>query len=811
MFKPISKLSFRDKERYGQKASALGELRSNGFMVPDGFAISNEIFMEYIKYNNICFSLKECLARNDDISEKIINGKFHIGIENKLRELVNNINKNKLNTKYVVRSSALGEDNKEHSMAGMFSSFIDLDSFQDILRFIKECYASAFNDKVIAYVINNNLDIESLKMGVVVQEFIIGEYSGVNFSVDTIDMKEDYMHINVVKGICDDFVSGKTDSNFFSICKKDGSIVESNVEYNKDKVSLENIKNLYEITLNIEKLMKQKVDIEWTINKDVIYILQTRPITTFKIKEFPISWCKTGDDKYTWYCENNEPLFPLINEISKKEAQALNKDAYDVGDQSRYMDFIIQNGYSYYRNMEMLNHEERQKKFRAELSQITKEEKNIFQDIIFPRLFDMVTELDSYVAENKSQEFISDFLEKSLKYMEFTSENHLKATYACEYVKEFEIYCKGIIEELSQQDFYDLVFNQSFLTKEREYYMRMAEIINSNNEIKSLFEENKCNEIIYEHLKTISDAGKLLEVMNDYIKDYGTTQLECDIISSRIEPTIIEKLARVLKYIKGFIGIEQKVYFESIKKSQENKSRVKTLFLKKLDKAKGEEFLIKLKLAETSYLSRDNHHYYFERKSNAYLSLAITAASEMLKNNKLINKKEDIYFLKFDEIKKGLLYNLGLVSLVNERKAEYKKQKALLPPEYIGRKPFEQCLAINNTYNTDVSLDNCKFEVLRGISGLRKKVKGKVFIGIPDSIKENRIVVIPYTRCGDIFPVLDKVIGVIVEQGSPFEHLGIILRELNIPCIYGIKDACTILGNGDEVELDGIKGEVIIM
>ncbi|SFB35484.1 PEP/pyruvate-binding domain-containing protein [Clostridium frigidicarnis] len=671
MFKTISELSFKDKGKYGQKASALGELKSNGFKVPEGFAISNEVFMEYMRYNKIPFSLEECLARSEEMSEKIINGKFPIGIENKVKELVNNINKNKLNTKYVVRSSASCEDNKEHSMAGMFSSFIDLNSFKDILRFIKKCYASAFNDKVVAYVINNNLDIESLKMGVVVQEFIIGEYSGVNFSVDTIDMKEDYMHINVAKGICDGFVSGKTDSNFFSIYKKDGSIVESKVQDNHKTISLENIKKLYEITLNIEKFMKQKVDIEWTINKNIIYILQTRPITTFKIREFPISWCKTGDDNYTWYCENNEPLFPLMNEISKREVQALNKDAYDVGDESRYMDFIIQNGYSYYRNMEMLNNEERQKKFRAQLNQITKEEKNIFQDIIFPSLFEMANELDSYVEEDKSQESVSDFLEKSLKYMEFTSENHLKSTYACEYVKEFEIYCKYIIKELSQQDFYDLVFNKSFLTKEREYYMLMAEFINSNNKIKSLFEKTRYNEIIYEHLKTIPDAGKFLKVMNDYIKDYGTTHLECDIISSFIEPTIMEKPARVLKYIKGFIGIEQKVYFDSIKKSQENKERVKTLFLKKLDKAKGEEFLIKLKLAEISYLSRDNHHYYFERKSNAYLSLAITAASEILKNNKIINKKEDIYFLKFDEIKKGLLYNSDFISLVEERKAEY--------------------------------------------------------------------------------------------------------------------------------------------
>ncbi|SFB35500.1 PEP-utilizing enzyme [Clostridium frigidicarnis] len=125
---------------------------------------------------------------------------------------------------------------------------------------------------------------------------------------------------------------------------------------------------------------------------------------------------------------------------------------------------------------------------------------------------------------------------------------------------------------------------------------------------------------------------------------------------------------------------------------------------------------------------------------------------------------------------------------------------------------MKACRADNDeSDNKNVDLDNCNFDVLRGISGLRKKVKGKVCIGMPELIKENSILVIPYTRCGDIFPVLDKVTGVIVEQGSPFEHLGIILRELNIPCIYNVKDACTLLKDGHKVELDGIKGEIIII
>jgi rifampicin phosphotransferase len=51
----------------------------------------------------------------------------------------------------------------------------------------------------------------------------------------------------------------------------------------------------------------------------------------------------------------------------------------------------------------------------------------------------------------------------------------------------------------------------------------------------------------------------------------------------------------------------------------------------------------------------------------------------------------------------------------------------------------------------------------------------------------------------------------IFEGGSPFDHLGIIAREMNIPAVYYVKDACKLLKNGDEVELDGLNGQVVLL
>ncbi|MBZ9636425.1 PEP-utilizing enzyme [Clostridium sp. FP1] len=82
---------------------------------------------------------------------------------------------------------------------------------------------------------------------------------------------------------------------------------------------------------------------------------------------------------------------------------------------------------------------------------------------------------------------------------------------------------------------------------------------------------------------------------------------------------------------------------------------------------------------------------------------------------------------------------------------------------------------------------------------------------MPVYLEEDCILVVPSTRCGEFEPIVNHVKGVIVESGSPFDHLGILAREMNIPVIYNVKNAMSILKDGDEALLDGFVGEVKIM
>ena len=103
---------------------------------------------------------------------------------------------------------------------------------------------------------------------------------------------------------------------------------------------------------------------------------------------------------------------------------------------------------------------------------------------------------------------------------------------------------------------------------------------------------------------------------------------------------------------------------------------------------------------------------------------------------------------------------------------------------------------------------------ITGISGCRKSVKGVVYVHTVEfrtfDMPHTGILVLTRAHGQYLLPLLGKIQGLILEEGSPFDHAGIMARELNIPIIYKAKDATKILQTGDEVEIDGIHGHVII-
>ena len=59
-------------------------------------------------------------------------------------------------------------------------------------------------------------------------------------------------------------------------------------------------------------------------------------------------------------------------------------------------------------------------------------------------------------------------------------------------------------------------------------------------------------------------------------------------------------------------------------------------------------------------------------------------------------------------------------------------------------------------------------------------------------------------------PLLARAAGVIVEEGSLLQHATTLAREFGVPAIVGVAGAVTLFSDGDEIEMDGDTGVIVV-
>ncbi len=233
-------------DEVGGKAFSIARLSEKGINVPRGIILNKNIW----KY----------FERNKD--------------EQYLNELVENITEYMKAEKYVVRSSAIGEDSGEYSWAGCFESILNINK-EKISEAIIECGQSLYGERVKAYkrLHENVVNIED--MGILIQQYIDADWSGVCFSSNPVTGDNDECIIEYQKGKSGSVVGGYGEPTTLIINKE-----KMDFQYEELDLSKETINLILEKMKQIVNIWNMPVDIEWVIKDNDIYITQTRPITT---------------------------------------------------------------------------------------------------------------------------------------------------------------------------------------------------------------------------------------------------------------------------------------------------------------------------------------------------------------------------------------------------------------------------------------------------------------------------------------------------------------------------------------------------
>lgn len=89
---------------------------------------------------------------------------------------------------------------------------------------------------------------------------------------------------------------------------------------------------------------------------------------------------------------------------------------------------------------------------------------------------------------------------------------------------------------------------------------------------------------------------------------------------------------------------------------------------------------------------------------------------------------------------------------------------------------------------------------LEGVSGMAVNVSGRAFRvnGPVETLAPGSILLLSDSREADITPYLSSIVGIICDNGSAFDHIGILAREMGVAAIYNTKTACRDIKPGSK-------------
>ena len=879
------------EEKIGKKAQNLLELAAAGFNVPHFSVITNRYFKEVILKEIEMYNQEA--GNNDEIKDwnAVFSGNTERKIENIIRIIKNHKIKeefekeieNALNEEsyYAVRSSSIEEDSSNFSFAGQFETYLYVKK-ENMLEKIKEVWISSFSNHVMKYrkegKINNEINVPA----VIIQEMVNSEKSGVGFSVNPVNNNYDEVVISGTYGLGTSIVDGDENGDLFIYNKKTKEIkkeirtkkIRQVLDFENKKIKTEKINieeeilndsevcELGENIINIEKYYGKPQDMEWAFEKEKLYILQSRPITTLE---------KTSKKTYNTIIWDNSNIVESYPEITLPLTFSFIRKAYsDVYKRfseitgvpakvvESYQDVydnmlgllkgrVYYNLINWYKLLMLFPNSKGNSKFMEQMMGVKKElsEENLNENLLeaegkmtgFEKFRNKLEKykagftlfMNMFLIEKKAEKFYkiidenlngknSDLSNKNIKelkkYYKFLENKFLK-NWEIPIINDFLVMVwfglsKKMAEKYIKDDFekaHNTLIAQegnSMISVEPSKYIKKMSLMIKND--KSLKDEIR--NIINKNEKSLIEIFKLTQnaefnsTLNEYMEKFGDRtvhELKLEAPTLREEPLFLIKMIYSLSITENVQEHAKRNILEEQKKIYDS---LKINPIKK--------YLLKKTLFYAKKFIRLRENLRYERtKVFGTVRKIMKKMGVHLKNNNLINNEKDVFYLTVDEIfglVNGSIIDVDLKKLIELRKEEYKKYEteAILPDRFLTRGFLGE-----NFYYEDLAGNSQLDEnTLQGTGCSKGIVKGKVKIVLNpmDTQVEDGDIII--TKSTDpswvmVFPLLK---GLIVEKGSLLSHSAIISREMNIPAIVGVQGATSILKTGDMVQFDGSTG-----
>lgn len=835
----------------GGKAKALMETIQAGFPVPEGIVLSVDFFKPWLENVKSSDEFKRCIketnkdncdaVKNIALSQRFtkIQSEQFISAFGKLEGHV-----------FAVRSSSPEEDLEGTSFAGMYETYLGTVS-EKIEETVALAFSSCFDFRVMEYKKQNGLNIEKTSIAIVIQRQIASEVSGVGFSLNPLNNCYDEVVINASFGLGEAIVSGivTPDTYVYDYVEKkiiekkvnekeiglwlkaDGGIVErANTDKIKQALSDEHIVELSDLIKKCETFYGKPMDTEWAFEGGKLYLLQSRPITTY-LPFFKELLTEPGEKKrfymdvYIMTQGFSEPMSVLglelwatmLDEVKGGMMSPHIKGSSPALYGRQYMSFTDLQKVVGKKGVEKLFYN-----YDGNI-------KSIFENI----------DIDSHIPDKTPigcEKFKSRMSKMLLKMLPGVVRG-LFMDYR-KVVKEYNEIADEVIlktKALNKDD--DFKYNATQVSELLLEIISTISVIMSGliaqNSIKKMFKGHDLEkEIIalsmdldgnptsamghllfklasYEEFKMVSSRDEFIRkcelrsFSQNFLKDYDEFMekyavrgmREIDVASMRVD----EDLGILYDKLENINTDESQI--TTVKEKR------KVAYDKLLDAArtmgKEKKFVRAAATYQGSFGYREHPKYIIVYTLGMLHKMCLEIAKEWVSQGRL-EEPYQIFDLHVDEISRAQKDPSFDLMSARERNLEgYKKV------EHITDWPL--------VIDSRGKIYKPKLEIKDGdivgdpIAPGKIVGRAKVLRSPYEKVLEPGEILIARATEPSWTPIFINAAGVIMEIGGPLQHGGIIAREYGIPCVSGLVGIMDIIEDGDLVEVDGYNGVVKIL
>lgn len=843
----------------GGKGAHLGELsRIEGLRVPAGFCVTTNAFERIMAdASSIDDQLDRLSRMKPDAREAIreLTAEIRRTIEgitipdDLAAAIIRPLIERGEHVAYAVRSSATAEDLPTDSFAGQQDTYLNVVGPAAILQHISRCWASLFAERAVIYRMRKGVDHRKVRMAVVVQRMVFPQTAGILFTADPITGNRKVACVEASFGLGEALVSGLVNADVYKV--RDGLVtakvigtkriaIQASPAGGTQKEAIEperreqsaltdaQVLGLAQLGRRIEAHFGCPQDIEWCLVDDRFQIVQSRPITTL----FPIP--DAGDGENHVYVSvghqqmMTDPLKPLGLSFWQMTAPRPMAEA---------------GGRLFVDVTEALASPASRASLVATLGK---------SDPLIGDALETILERDvirslpdrgpawappggGSDAIETDPAIVTELIERSqasialLKEEIRTKSGSALLDFIAAHVQEMkrvgldprslQVIMAGMraawwlndqmhtwLGETNAADTLSQSVPNNVTAEMGLALLDVADVIRSHPEVVAFLRDVEDDGFLDE-LPGLAGGREARDAIRAWLDKYGMRGAgEIDITRPRWSERPTTLVPLILGNVKNFEPGAGRVRFERGRQQAWEKEEQLLTRLRALPdgQQKAEETKRMIDRLRTFAGYREYPKYGMVSRYFIYKQAVLEEADRLVQAG-VLREKEDIFYLRFEELHDVMRTHQVDEQLIHQRKDAFRSYQSLTPPRVLT----SEGEAIAGSYRRD----DLPAGALVGLPVSSGDVEGRARVVVDmasANLEPGDILITAYTD-PSWTPVFVAIKGLVTEVGGLMSHGAVIAREYGLPAVVGVENATRLIRDGQRIRVHGTDGYVEIV